>query len=133
MNRLKLFGYGFATAIGLGVGAGITVPKIYDHKYAKTINEAKDTIKAIAPDKFEKFQKEEKELGIFDRKVIFWLEARKQTLQNYHIQQKLKVQDSLKIDNIDNIGKMIDKLAKKAYQEGAQMVRDSIKNVSNIK
>lgn len=53
---IKLFGYGFATAIGLGLGAGIALPKIYDHKYAKTIDNAKDTIKVIAPDKFEKFQ-----------------------------------------------------------------------------
>lgn len=129
MNRLKLFGCGFATAIGLGVGAGIALPKIYDHKYAKTIDKAKYTIKTIAPDKFEKFQEEEKELGIFDRKVIFWLEACKQANQTYDI-QKVKLQDSLMIDNI---GKMIDKLVKKAYQDGAQMVRDSIKNASNMK
>ncbi len=116
MNKFKILGCGFAAAVGLGLGAGIVIPKIYDHKYAKTIDEAKNTIKAIAPDKFEKFQKEEKELGLFDNKINFWLKACKQI-------DDLKSKRTLNIDSLIN----------KAYQDGAQMVRDSIKAASKLK
>ena len=41
MNKFKILGCGFAAAVGLGLGAGIVIPKIYDHKYAKTIDALK--------------------------------------------------------------------------------------------
>lgn len=123
MNRYKILGYGLAAAIGLGTGAAVAIPKIYDRKAADSIAKAKNTIKTIAPDKFEKFQKEEKELGLFDSKTVFWRDALIQ-VDELMSKRSLKGQDPLR---------RIDSLIKKAYQDGAQMVRDSIKNASKIK
>lgn len=122
MNRLKVLGYGLAATIGIAVGARVALPKIYDHKYAEQIDKSKELIKKVSPDTFEKFIKEEKELGIFDSKIRFWYEACKQ-VDDIITKRCQKVQDSLNIENI----------IKKAYLDGAQMVRDSIKNAPKIK
>lgn len=99
MNNFKIIGCSLVAAVGVGFGAKTAILKIYDHKYNNQIEHVKNLIKNSEPDRFERLIKEEKELGVFDSKFVFWGEAVKQindSISNHYKNLRNNIKNSTK-------------------------------------
>lgn len=99
MNKFKIIGYSIVAAAGIGFSARTAILKIYDHKYNNQIEHVKNLIKNSEPDRFERLIKEEKKLGVFDSKFVFWGDAVKQindSISNHYQNLRNNIKQSSK-------------------------------------
>ena len=99
MNNLKIIGCSLVVAAGIGFGARTAILRSYDNKYNNQIEHVKKIIKYSEPDRFERLIKEEKKLGVFDSKFVFWGEAVKQindSISNHYKNLRNNIKKSTK-------------------------------------